>query len=206
MKKISWLLIIVFSLSVVMPGVNLLWELDVAADTLRAAKITAVQGDVKILRAGGEKHFPAFKGMGLTQGDTIITGKDGRATLEVAADKELKIGENSRIMISELVQSDSTNADKTSLNLKAGQVYTNIKGKLSPDSKYEIRTPTAVMGVRGTQFFVTLTSGIQAKVVTLEGSVVVTVPQLVTLEDGTTVTQDVEIAVQPNQIFVQTGI
>jgi len=205
MKRISWLLIIVFFLSVVMPGVNLLWELNVAADTLRAAKITAVQGDVKILRAGGEKHFPAFKSMGLTQGDTVITGKDGRVTLEIAADKELKIGENSRIMISELVQSDSTNADKTSLNLKAGQVYTNIKGKLSPDSKYEIRTPTAVMGVRGTQFFVTLTSGIQAKVVTLEGSVVVTVPQLVTLEDGTTVTQDVEIAVQPNQIFVQTG-
>jgi len=205
MKRISWLLIIVFLLSVVMPGVNLLWELDVAADTLRAAKITAVQGDVKILRAGGEKHFPAFKSMGLTQGDTVITGKDGRVTLEIAADKELKIGENSRVMISELVQSDSTNADKTSLNLKAGQVYTNIKGKLSPDAKYEIRTPTAVMGVRGTQFFVTLASGVQAKVVTLEGNVVVTVPQLVTLEDGTTITQDVEIEVQPNQIFVQTG-
>ena len=71
MKRISWLLIIVFFLSVVMPGVNLLWELNVAADTLRAAKITAVQGDVKILRAGGEKHFPAFKSMGLTQGGPV---------------------------------------------------------------------------------------------------------------------------------------
>jgi len=205
MKRISWLLIAVLLLSVVMPGINLAGNLVVDADTLRVAKITAAQGDVKILRAGGEKNFPAFKGMGLTQGDTIITGKDGRVTLELAEDKELKIGENSRIMISELVQSAENNADKTSLNLKAGQVYTNVKGKLSPDAKYEIRTPTAVMGVRGTQFFVSLASGGQAKVVTLEGNVFVTVPQLVTLEDGTTVTREVEIEVQPNQIFVQTG-
>jgi len=103
------------------------------------------------------------------------------------------------------MQSLETNADKTSLNLKAGQVYTNIKGKLNPGAKYEIRTPTAVMGVRGTQFFVSLDSGGQAKVVTVEGNVFVTVPQEITLEDGTTVTQDVEIEVQPNQIFVQTG-
>jgi len=205
MKRISWLLIAVLFLSVVMPGINLAGNLVVDADTLRVAKITAAQGDVKILRAGGEKNFPAFKGMGLTQGDTIITGKDGRVTLELAEDKELKIGENSRVMISELVQSSKNNADKTSLNLKAGQVYTNVKGKLSPDAKYEIRTPTAVMGVRGTQFFVSLASGGQAKVVTLEGNVYVTVPQLVTLEDGTTVTQEIEIEVQPNQIFVQTG-
>ncbi|NLT95538.1 MAG: hypothetical protein GXW85_08450 [Clostridia bacterium] len=205
MKRISWLLIVVFFLSVVLPAVNLPGNPAMAADTLRVAKITAVQGDVKVLRAGGEKTFPAFKGMGLTQGDTIITGKDGRVTLELAEDKELKVGENSRVMISELVQSSENNADKTSLNLKAGQVYTNVKSQLSAGAKYEIRTPTAVMGVRGTQFFVTLASGGQAAVVTLEGRVFVTVPQLVTLEDGTTVTQDVEIEVQANQIFVQTG-
>ena len=89
MKRISWLLIVVFFLSVVMPGVNLPGNQAMAADTLRVAKITAGQGDVKVLRAGGEKSFPAFKGMGLTQGDTIITGKNGRVTLELAADKEL---------------------------------------------------------------------------------------------------------------------
>ncbi|WP_031517238.1 FecR family protein [Desulfofalx alkaliphila] len=205
MKRISRLLVVVFFLSVVMPIVNLPGNLAMAADTLRVAKIMAVQGNVKVLRAGGEKDFPAFKGMGLTQGDTIITGKDGRVTLELAQDKELKIGENSRVMISKLVQSLENNADKTSLNLKAGQVYTNVKGELKPGAKYEIRTPTAVMGVRGTQFFVSIASDGQAKVVTLEGVVFVTVPQLVTLEDGTTVTQDVEIEVQPNMIFVQTG-
>jgi len=205
MKRICWLLIIVFLLSAIMPGAGFPENQAMAADTLRVAKITAVQGDVKVLRAGGEKSFSAFKGMGLTQGDTIITGKDGRVTLELAEDKELKIGENSRVMISELLKSLEDNADKISLNLKAGQVYTNVKNKLSSGAKYEIRTPTAVMGVRGTQFFVTLSSGGQAKVVTLEGNVIVTVPQVVTLEDGTTTTQEVEIEVQPNQIFVQTG-
>ena len=92
--------------------------------------------------------------MGLTQGDTIKTGSNGKVTLEVNEDKEMKIGANTQLMISELVQSLRNNADKSSFNLKAGQVYTRVKNQLAPGAKYEIRTPTAVMGVRGTQFFV----------------------------------------------------
>ena len=117
--------------------------------------------------------------MGLTQGDTIKTGSNGKVTLEVNEDKEMKIGANTQLMLSELVQSLRNNADKSSFNLKAGQVYTRVKNQLAPGAKYEIRTPTAVMGVRGTQFFVSLSNGV-AEVVTLEGQVVVTVSQPVT--------------------------
>lgn len=204
MKKISWLIILTLVISLVLPGLGSEGGLALAADTLRVAKFIATQGDVKVLRAGGEKPFPAFKGMGLTQGDTVVTGKDGQATLEVAEDKEMKIAKNTRLMISELVQSLQDNADKTSFYLKAGQVYTNVKKTLAPGAKYEIRTPTAVMGVRGTQFFVNLSNGL-AQVVTLEGQVTVTISQQVTGDDGTVTTQNVEIQVQPNQIFVQSG-
>lgn len=138
----------------------------------------------------------------MTQGDTIMTGSNGKVTLEVDKDKEMKIGANTQLMISELVQSLRNNADKSSFNLKAGQVYTKVKSQLSPGAKYEIRTPTAVMGVRGTQFFVSLSNGV-AEVVTLEGQVVVTISQPVTAPDGTVTMQEVQIQVQPNQIFVE---
>lgn len=204
MKKISWLIILTLVISLVLPGLGPEGGLALAADTLRVAKFIVTQGDVKVLRAGGEKPFPAFKGMGLTQGDTVVTGKDGQATLEVAEDKEMKIAANTRLMISELVQSLQDNADQTSFYLKAGQVYTNVKKTLAPGAKYEIRTPTAVMGVRGTQFFVNLSNGL-AQVVTLEGQVTITISQQVTGDDGTVTTQNVEIQVQPNQVFVQSG-
>lgn len=172
MKRISWLMtiLLVFSLLVagLAPG-----GLAQAQDTMRVAKIIATQGDVKILRAGGERAFPAFKGIGLTQGDSIVTGKDGKATLEVGEDREMTIAANTRIMLSELVQSLQENTDQTSFTLKAGKVYCNIKKKLSPGSKYEIRTPTAVMGVRGTQFFVGQEEG-RTNVAVLDGTVVAT--------------------------------
>ena len=202
MKRLSYLLIVLFIVALAIPSLPYLGNTALAQDTLRVAKILDTQGDVKVYRAGGEKSFAAYKGMGLTQGDTIITGANGKVTLEVDKDKEMKIGPNTQLMISELVQSLRNNADKSSFNLKAGQVYTKVKSQLSPGAKYEIRTPTAVMGVRGTQFFVSLSNGV-AEVITLEGQVVVTVSQPVTGPDGTVTTQLMQIQVQPNQIFVQ---
>jgi len=202
MKRLSYLLIVLFIVALAIPSLPYLGNTALAQDTLRVAKILDTQGDVKVYRAGGEKSFAAYKGMGLTQGDTIITGANGKVTLEVDKDKEMKIGPNTQLMISELVQSLRNNADKSSFNLKAGQVYTRVKNQLAPGAKYEIRTPTAVMGVRGTQFFVSLSNGV-AEVVTLEGQVVVTVSQPVTGPDGTVTMQPIQIQVEPNQIFVQ---
>jgi hypothetical protein len=202
MKRLSYLLIVLFIVALAIPSLPYLGNTALAQDTLRVAKILDTQGDVKVYRAGGEKSFAAYKGMGLTQGDAIITGANGKVTLEVDKDKEMKIGPNTQLMISELVQSLRNNADKSSFNLKAGQVYTRVKNQLAPGAKYEIRTPTAVMGVRGTQFFVSLSNGV-AEVVTLEGQVVVTVSQPVTGPDGTVTMQPIQIQVEPNQIFVQ---
>jgi type II secretory pathway pseudopilin PulG len=201
-KRISYLLIALFILSLAIPSLLNSGNTALAQETLRVAKILETQGEVKVFRGGGEKSFAAYKGMGLTQGDTIKTGSNGKVTLEVNEDKEMKIGANTQLMISELVQSLRNNADKSSFNLKAGQVYTKVKSQLSPGAKYEIRTPTAVMGVRGTQFFVSLSNGV-AEVITLEGQVVVTVSQPVTGPDGTVTMQPIQIQVEPNQIFVQ---
>ncbi|MDX9870815.1 MAG: FecR domain-containing protein [Clostridia bacterium] len=200
MKRIRTVLILTLILSLLLPAMPL-----VAADTLKAAKIVSVTGDVKVLRAGGERLFPAFQGMGLTKGDTVVTGGDGKAAIDLDPDKELIIAPNSKVMISELIESLETNTDQTLLNLKAGQVYINVKKPLTTGSKYEIKTSTAVMGVRGTKFFVNLSGGGQAEIVTLEGVVTVSIPQTVTGPDGTPLTQMTEIRLEPNQMFVQTG-
>jgi hypothetical protein len=141
--------------------------------------------------------------MGLTQGDTIVTGIDGKVTVDMDGNKEMIIAENTRIMIGELVQSIQDNADKTSFNLKAGKVFCNIKEKLTPGSKYEIRTPTAVMGVRGTMFFVGQEDG-RTDIAVLDGTVVATsyVPPQQSPGGQPPGLQQIETILQPNQQII----
>ena len=61
-------------------------------------------------------------------------------------DKEIKIAANTKIMIKELTASLASESSK--FQLWAGGVWSDVK-ELNADSKFEIHTPTAVMGVRG---------------------------------------------------------
>ena len=121
-----------------------------ADNSMRVAVLKDVSGTVKIRKAGGEKLFPAIENAGLVQGDSIITSKSSGAKLIIDSDKEVKIGENTQLVMSELMKSLKDLGDKTTLSLLSGKVLITINKKLVKDAKFEIKTPTAVMGVRGT--------------------------------------------------------
>jgi hypothetical protein len=59
----------------------------------------------------------------------------------------------------------------TELDLRSGKVFGNVK-KISAMSKYEIKTPTGVAGIRGTSF----SMGSDGSVIVYDGSVVVSFP------------------------------
>ncbi|MGE5613919.1 MAG: FecR domain-containing protein [Bacillota bacterium] len=123
-----------------------------SAETGKAAAVTDVSGKVTVKKTNENKVYDAFAGMLLTQGDRLETGADSFVALELDEGKELIISENTCITISEL--KDLNNTEKTWLQMETGAVWANIKEKLNPDSGFEIETPTAVMGVRGTKFSV----------------------------------------------------
>ncbi|KRE47837.1 FecR family protein [Paenibacillus sp. Soil522] len=125
-----------------------------AKDTGKAGKMTAVTGKAEVKKGGGFKKFNAFKGMAITQGDTIMTGSDGKVKMDLDSDKEVTIGTNTTLVVSELVKSAKALGGKTSLSLLKGKVLVSIKKKLDGDSRFEIETPTAIMGVMGTDFTV----------------------------------------------------
>jgi len=170
-----------------------------SADTTRAAKIVDFFGEVKIKKAGGEKTFSAFKGMGLTQGDGINTDKGAWVILELDGDKEIKIAEKTQITINEFLQSDN-GVESSSFQLRSGEIWSNIKNELSPGSKYEIRTPTAVMGVRGTRFSTNYQEG-KIQVNVISGKVVVNLSIMVTHPDGTEDWEQAEVELDPNKVF-----
>ncbi|WP_079908640.1 FecR domain-containing protein [Paenibacillus sp. 32352] len=127
------------------------WVPSVDAKSTRAAIVTEVIGDVSVRKAGGSKTFTAYTEMTLNQGDFITTGSNSSLTLKIAdRDDEITLGDNTEISITELI--DSGNGKTSKFKMWAGSAWAKVKSLVSSQDEYEIETPTAVMGVRGTHF------------------------------------------------------
>lgn len=122
------------------------------AENVRTAKLVDFSGMVYIKREASEKKVKAFRNMKLAEGDTLFTGEKSKAVLELDDDKKVTVSAKSTIVLSEL--SSSAGSTDTAITLKNGGVGTKINKKLDKSSKYKIKTPTTVMGVRGTEFYV----------------------------------------------------
>lgn len=111
----------------------------VAAET---AKILFLKGSVEVKRAGAGDWTTAYKNMELAGGDVIKTGRASWA--EIALDKDLgniiKVDANTEIALDQLLP--------VRLNLVTGSIYSLVE-KLDKGSTFEVRTPVAVCGVRG---------------------------------------------------------
>ncbi len=117
------------------------------------ANFKNVAGEVTVLRHGAS--LPAETGMQLYATDTVTTGKSGSAGLLFLDGTAVAIGPASRVDIADYRFSPQAKQYDFSLYLQRGQVLfsTGRIGKLAPEA-VKLRTPTAVIGVRGTRFIV----------------------------------------------------
>jgi len=126
------------------------------AGTAMAADIGLVKvakGSVQIQR--GAAKIPAAVGTGLQTSDVVITGADGSAGITFTDNSLVSVGPNSVFAIDKYRFDTTTHAGEFEGNLKQGRLAA-VSGKMvkqSPDSM-KIRTPSAIMGVRGTEFVV----------------------------------------------------
>lgn len=143
------------SFSLVFSLVSVLLVKPVDAKTVRVAIISALSGDVTIKKGGGSKTYDAYESMSLNQGDTVYTGDSSSVTLNLASgDADVTLGDNAELNVSDL---NSANGNKKSkLKVWAGSMWVKVKSLAGANDEFEVETPTAVMGVRGTQFFVSV--------------------------------------------------
>lgn len=170
-----------------------------AQDTLKAAKIVELEGKVEIKKAGGEKVFSAFKDMGLTEGDTIITYEKAYVKLELDDKTELKVAENTEVTISEL-KSNEKEEEKTVFFLKFGKLLAKVKKILNSDSKFEIKTPTVALGVRGTRFYTEVDKNGTTTGLVLEGKVALSTYVIEKLSSGRVRQVEKSFFLQKNEI------
>ncbi|WP_196426913.1 FecR domain-containing protein [Paenibacillus validus] len=124
-----------------------------SAKSVRSAVVVEVSGDVTYTKSGGSRSNTVYQDLTLNQGDTISTGPGASAVLRIVdRNDELTIGENAEVYISELMEDGG--AKKSKVKAWAGSMWSKVKSLVSSEDEFEVETPTAVMGVRGTQFFI----------------------------------------------------
>jgi hypothetical protein len=95
-------------------------------------------------------------GTTLEQNDRISTNKDGAAEIELVDGTSLTIGANSEIVLDKMIF-DRGNAKTATFNLVRGTLRF-VTGS-SDHSAYQIKTPVATIGVRGTVIDISLDKG-----------------------------------------------
>jgi hypothetical protein len=124
------------------------------------AALAADVGEVKVARGTafverGAERLPARVGMPLAEGDRLVTGADGALGVTFADNSLLSLGPDSSLAIDRYAFDSTTHAGQFDSTLSKGSLAM-ISGKMvkqSPDAM-RIRTPSSIMGVRGTEFVV----------------------------------------------------
>ncbi|HEY5764064.1 MAG TPA: FecR family protein [Rhodocyclaceae bacterium] len=117
-----------------------------------AGTVMASTGQVEVIDSGGGARKVA-RGSPLNQGDRIVTGRNGLVQIRMADGSYLSVRSNTEMALDRF-EVDMANDHKASSFLislvKGGlRAITGLIGRSNPDA-YKVRTPTATIGVRGT--------------------------------------------------------
>jgi len=120
--------------------------------------IIATSGEVLVLKKDATQWQAAQPGDILTEGDTIKTLGGAKAELQFPSGSSIVLNEETSLAIESLALKTYTpkKEEKTEVFLIDGKIKAIIE-KLDKDRQFEIKTPTAIAGVRGTIFYLNVT-------------------------------------------------
>ncbi|HVN86169.1 MAG TPA: FecR family protein [Candidatus Binatia bacterium] len=119
------------------------------------ATVAAVVGGAELQRGGQGAWQLATVGSALFEGDRVRTRQSSRAKLIFQDDSVVDVGPGSELQVGTQVFDDSARRYKGVLSLIGGKIRAVVSDYYkAPGARYEVETPTAVSGVRGTEFIV----------------------------------------------------
>lgn len=125
---------------------------------LAAGMVKNTKGSARIERAG--KFLALAAGLPVLGSDRILTGADGSAGIALRDDTLLSVGPNSNVALDKFVFDDVSHEGEMSASVKRGTLGV-ISGKLAKKAPTAVKfiTPSAVLGVRGTEFVIDVGDG-----------------------------------------------
>ncbi len=123
----------------------------VFAETCGIVKV--LKGAVSVERTGNS--LPATLGMPILTTDQLVTGTDGMVGITFQDNSLFSLGPNSRLAIEQFQFDSTTHEGKFESALKQGRLAV-VSGKIAKHKTdaMKVRTPSTILGVRGTEFLV----------------------------------------------------
>lgn len=145
------------------------------AEAARAAVLAVLSSGVDASRNGTD-FLPALDGDVFAGGDVVRADAFGRAVLTFFDGSTISVDPSSRVRVTS-VGKTSSGGLQLQLEQTAGRTWASVSKLATPDSKFEIKTPSMVATVRGTTFETIVETQPDGKVTTTiktnEGEVVV---------------------------------
>jgi hypothetical protein len=119
-----------------------------------AGMVVASRGEVLAMANGGSRELK--QGDFIYEQDEIITSSRSFAVLQFVDGAKVTVRPDSTMIIEQYLYAGN-DGDAAELNLVSGglRVITGAMAKTNPEN-YKVRTPVALMGVRGTEFSIFL--------------------------------------------------
>jgi hypothetical protein len=129
-----------------------------AADPDVAGIIKSVDGQVTVTHAGAAA--PAQVGGAVYQADTVSTGADGAAGITFEDNSLLSLGPSATLVVDRFAFDTTTHDGAFEITLAKGKlaVVSGLIAKHQQDAM-KVRTPSSILGVRGTEFVVEVGGG-----------------------------------------------
>lgn len=120
---------------------------------LPIGEVQEAHGTVFVIHKDGGKAFSLRQQMPVFRGDTLITQHDSRVTLLMVDKSALVLAAYSKLVLDKSLYRIDARTEKrhTKLHLLFGRIRSFVS-RVTGTSDYTITTPTAVAGVRGTDF------------------------------------------------------
>src|SRR3954469_8455210 len=121
------------------------------AEAMAAGVLTGMSGEVRLM-IDEKTYGPAVVNQRIISGTTVTTGPGASAVIRFDDGQRVVLNENSAFKIADFrYAEENPAADRSFLQLFKGamRVVTGALGKRSSGA-FELRTPTVVLGVRGT--------------------------------------------------------
>ncbi|MFH2066969.1 MAG: FecR domain-containing protein [Pseudomonadota bacterium] len=137
------------------------------------AKVTFLQGEARLVGKGIQKITPLKTNDILMQGDEIETGDTARIEIRLPDESYIRFGEKTRFILDSSSLNRKQKIRDISVRMILGKVWAKASKLFSGRGRFAISTRTAVAGVRGTVYRMSVNEDSSAVVKVYYGEVLV---------------------------------
>ncbi|MCX7218744.1 MAG: FecR domain-containing protein, partial [Burkholderiales bacterium] len=132
-------------------GSAIVIPLELLPEEPSAAKVVALAGQVTTKNKNGLETALSLGDM-LYENGLITTGKNGFLSLALPDESRISIPSNSQVLLAKLRMLKYTKSPRTEVRLQQGRVESKVSTLVSNKGRFEVTSPLAIAGVRGTHF------------------------------------------------------